>query len=49
MYMLNYLELFKFHDSISFDEPIECIYISKIKPQNRIFIYLFIYIYDNMT
>lgn len=42
MYMLNYLELFKFRDSISFDEPTKCIYISKIK-------YLLIDIYDKMT
>jgi hypothetical protein len=42
MYMLNYLELFKFHYSISFDEPTKCIYISKIK-------YLLIDIYDKMT
>jgi len=42
MYMLYYLELFKFHDSISFDEPTERTYISKIKSQNKIFIYLYI-------
>jgi len=41
--MVNYLELFKFHDSISFDDPTECIYISKIEPQNKIFIYLYIW------
>ncbi len=40
MYMLNYLELFKFHDSISFDDPTECIYISKIEPQIDLFIYM---------
>jgi hypothetical protein len=40
--MRNYLELFKFHDSISFGEPIECMHISKIKPKNKVFIYLHI-------